>query len=47
VRIGAEATLAAASEVSGLPLDKAEVYKLDLGGGFTFRWPASAGSRIC
>ena len=30
----AEATLAAASEVSGLPLDKAEVYKLDLGGGF-------------
>jgi isoquinoline 1-oxidoreductase beta subunit len=30
----AEATLAAASEESGLPLDKAEVYKLDLGGGF-------------
>ena len=30
----AEATLAAASEESGVPIDKAEVYKLDLGGGF-------------
>ncbi|MBI3371993.1 MAG: xanthine dehydrogenase family protein molybdopterin-binding subunit [Betaproteobacteria bacterium] len=30
----AEASLAAASEESGLPLGKAEVYKLDLGGGF-------------
>ncbi len=30
----AEASLAAASEESGLPLDKAQVYKLDLGGGF-------------
>jgi len=30
----AEATLAAASEESGLPLSQAEVYKLDLGGGF-------------
>jgi len=30
----AEATLAAAAEEAGLPLEKAEVYKLDLGGGF-------------
>ena len=30
----AEASLAAASEEAGLPLDKAEVYKRDLGGGF-------------
>jgi len=30
----AEASLAAASEESGLPLDKAQAYKLDLGGGF-------------
>jgi len=30
----AEATLAAASEESGVPISKAEVYKLDLGGGF-------------
>src|SRR5256886_6324131 len=30
----AEATLAAATEEAGLPLDKGEVYKLDLGGGF-------------
>ena len=30
----AEASLAALSEVSGLPLDKCEVYKSDLGGGF-------------
>jgi isoquinoline 1-oxidoreductase beta subunit len=30
----AEASLAAASEEAGLPLEKAEVYKLDLGGGF-------------
>jgi isoquinoline 1-oxidoreductase beta subunit len=30
----AEATLAAASEESGLPIRQAEVYKLDLGGGF-------------
>jgi isoquinoline 1-oxidoreductase beta subunit len=30
----AEATLAAASEESGLPISQAEVYKLDLGGGF-------------
>jgi isoquinoline 1-oxidoreductase beta subunit len=30
----AEATLAAASEESGLPIGQAEVYKLDLGGGF-------------
>jgi isoquinoline 1-oxidoreductase beta subunit len=30
----AEATLAAASEESGVPIQKAEVYKLDLGGGF-------------
>ena len=29
-----EASLAAASEVSGLPLDKCEVYKRHLGGGF-------------
>jgi isoquinoline 1-oxidoreductase beta subunit len=29
-----EASLAALSEVSGLPLDKCEVYKHDLGGGF-------------
>jgi len=30
----AEASLAAATEEAGLPLDKGEVYKLDLGGGF-------------
>ncbi len=30
----AEASFAVASEESGLPLDKAQVYKLDLGGGF-------------
>ena len=30
----AEASLAALSEVSGLPLEKCEVYKSDLGGGF-------------
>ena len=30
----AEASLAALSEEAGLPLDKCEVYKLDLGGGF-------------
>jgi len=30
----AEATLAAASEESGVPIQNAEVYKLDLGGGF-------------
>jgi isoquinoline 1-oxidoreductase beta subunit len=30
----AEASLAALSEASGLPLDKCEVYKHDLGGGF-------------
>jgi isoquinoline 1-oxidoreductase beta subunit len=30
----AEAAIAAASEESGLPLDKAECYKIDLGGGF-------------
>jgi isoquinoline 1-oxidoreductase subunit beta len=30
----AEASLAAASEEAGLTIDKAEVYKLDLGGGF-------------
>ena len=30
----AEASLAALAEESGLPLDKCEVYKLDLGGGF-------------
>ncbi len=30
----AEASLAALSEESGLPLDQCEVYKLDLGGGF-------------
>jgi isoquinoline 1-oxidoreductase subunit beta len=30
----AEASLAAASEEAGLPLEKAEVYKRDLGGGF-------------
>jgi isoquinoline 1-oxidoreductase beta subunit len=30
----AEATLAAAAEEAGLPLDKAEAYRLDLGGGF-------------
>jgi isoquinoline 1-oxidoreductase beta subunit len=30
----AEASLAALSEASGLPLEKCEVYKLDLGGGF-------------
>lgn len=30
----AEASLAAAAEEAELPLDKAEVYKLDLGGGF-------------
>jgi isoquinoline 1-oxidoreductase subunit beta len=29
-----EASLAALSEASGLPLDKCEVYRLDLGGGF-------------
>jgi isoquinoline 1-oxidoreductase subunit beta len=29
-----EASLAAASEVSGLPLDKCEAYKMDPGGGF-------------
>src|SRR5206468_9732119 len=28
------ATLGAATEEAGLPLDKGEVYKLDLGGGF-------------
>jgi len=30
----AEASLAAATEEAGLPLDRGEVYKLDLGGGF-------------
>ena len=30
----AEASLAALSEESGLPLDKCEVYRIDLGGGF-------------
>ncbi|HEX9397984.1 MAG TPA: molybdopterin cofactor-binding domain-containing protein [Burkholderiales bacterium] len=30
----AEASLAASTEEAGLPLDKGEVYKLDLGGGF-------------
>jgi isoquinoline 1-oxidoreductase beta subunit len=30
----AEATLAAAAEEAGVPLEKAEVYKTDLGGGF-------------
>ena len=30
----AEASLAALSEASGLPLDKCEVYRHDLGGGF-------------
>ena len=30
----AEATLAAATEEAGVPLDKGEVYKTDLGGGF-------------
>jgi isoquinoline 1-oxidoreductase beta subunit len=30
----AEASLAAATEEAGLPLEKGEVYKLDLGGGF-------------
>src|SRR6266700_7206367 len=30
----AEASLAALSEQSGLPLDKCEVYRIDLGGGF-------------
>jgi isoquinoline 1-oxidoreductase subunit beta len=30
----AEASLAAATEEAGVPLDKGEVYKLDLGGGF-------------
>jgi len=30
----AEASLAALSEASGMPLDKCEVYRMDLGGGF-------------
>jgi isoquinoline 1-oxidoreductase subunit beta len=30
----ADATLASASEAAGVPLDKCEVYRLDLGGGF-------------